>query len=77
MKYLLDTHICLWAISKKEKLSAAAGRTIEDKDSTIFFSPVSLWEIAIKFKLGKFPEFSVSLSDFMAAMIEGGFELLR
>ena len=51
MKYLLDTHALLWYLTDDENLSANA-RSIIDA-SEIFFSKVSLWEIAIKQSLGK------------------------
>lgn len=52
MKYLLDTHVFVWMLIYPEKLSAkSASIIIHSKDVSI--SSVSLWEIAIKYKLGK------------------------
>ena len=48
MKYLLDTHIILWAALAVKKLSRKAKRILEDPDNILYFSPVSLWEISIK-----------------------------
>ena len=53
MKLLLDTHIFLWFIAGDLKLSAAARALIEDTANEKFVSAVSLWEIAIKYSLGK------------------------
>ena len=76
MKYLLDTHICLWAVSDKEKLSSAVKKVLENPKAEMVVSQVSLWEIAIKYRLGKFPEFNSSLTEFIEAVSKAGFTLL-
>ena len=48
MKYLLDTHIILWAAVDVKKLSRKAKSLLEDPDNILYFSPVSLWEVSIK-----------------------------
>ena len=48
MRYLVDTHVLIWAVSRSEKLSAVAKRAFAQADGSYFFSPVSVWEIAIK-----------------------------
>ena len=48
MKYLLDTHTFIWALSDQEKLPAKARSAIEAPESEVFVSTVSFWEIAIK-----------------------------
>lgn len=53
MKYLLDTHAFLWAISEPVKLSATARQEIESRQNELHISNASLWEIAIKSGLGK------------------------
>ncbi|MGH9843637.1 MAG: type II toxin-antitoxin system VapC family toxin [Blastocatellia bacterium] len=53
MKYLLDTHAFLWAVSAPASLSATARQEIEDLQHELLVSTASLWEIAIKFSLGK------------------------
>jgi PIN domain nuclease of toxin-antitoxin system len=60
MKLLLDTHLLLWAASSPKKLSTKARRLIENPENELYFSAVSLWEIAIKNCLGR-ADFSVSL----------------
>lgn len=51
MKILLDTHILLWAALGAASLPALAAAMIEDGDNDLYFSPASIWEIAIKGKL--------------------------
>ena len=53
MKLLLDTHAFLWAVSSPAKLPLVARRAVEDKSNQAFVSAVSLWEIAIKVRIGK------------------------
>lgn len=54
MSLLLDTHALLWFLLNDPRLSEKARARIADADSTIFVSPASLWEIAIKISIGKY-----------------------
>lgn len=42
MKYLLDTHILLWAVEDNPKLSQKARQIIENTDNELLFSVVSI-----------------------------------
>ena len=53
MKLLLDTHALIWFISGDTKLSEPAKDAFLNRDNTLFFSKVSLWEMTIKISLGK------------------------
>ncbi len=53
MRYLLDTHVVLWAIGKSSELSATARSIIVDPLNRIYASTVSLWESSLKYGLGK------------------------
>jgi len=55
MNYILDTHTLLWSIFDSDKLSKSAQKIILDEDSRKFISVISLWEIAIKNRIGKLP----------------------
>jgi PIN domain nuclease of toxin-antitoxin system len=55
VKLLLDTHVWLWWNTEPERLSAASRRQIADPRNEVFLSAASVWEIAIKQKLGKLP----------------------
>ncbi|MBR4569465.1 MAG: type II toxin-antitoxin system VapC family toxin [Candidatus Riflebacteria bacterium] len=48
MKILLDTHIALWAISDDEKIPLNFIKIINNPENEIFYSLVSVWEVAIK-----------------------------
>lgn len=53
MKLLLDTHVFLWWDQGAPNLGTAARQVIETPANTIFVSAASVWEIAIKRRLGK------------------------
>jgi PIN domain nuclease of toxin-antitoxin system len=50
---LLDTHVVLWWLEGRGKVSARARSLIEDPAVRVFVSAASAWEIAIKHKAGK------------------------
>ena len=77
MEYLIDTHVCLWAISDKDKLSQQAKDILEDSSVKILVSQLSLLEIAIKLKTGKLQEFRVTLPEFIDSIYSTGFEILN
>lgn len=52
MKYLLDTHIFIWSAMSDHKLSRQV-KDILEGTSEINVSLVTLWEISLKFGLGK------------------------
>ena len=53
MTVLVDTHLLLWAAGNSRKLSAKARAVLEEPGQTLWFSAVSLWEVAIKHRLGR------------------------
>ncbi len=48
MKLLLDTQILLWLSSAPQRISLRCRDTIQRSSGEVFFSPISLVEIAIK-----------------------------
>ena len=60
----------------KEKLSSSAKIILENPETKIFISQISFWEIAIKYQIGKLPDFNVSLEDFISAVSAAGFNIL-
>lgn len=69
MKYLLDTHILLWATTNSDKLSQRARNIIANPDNDIYFSTVSIWEIAIKTGLGKL-QLPISTAAFRRVLLD-------
>jgi PIN domain nuclease of toxin-antitoxin system len=50
---LLDTHILLWWVTDDARLGPSARALIADPDNRVLISIVSLWEIAVKARIGK------------------------
>ncbi len=75
MKFLLDTHLLLWAAGQPEKLSAAALALIEAPENELLFSAASLWEIAIKAGLGR-EDFVVEPGLMRRGLLDNGYEEL-
>ena len=48
MNLLLDTHVLIWALNEDQRLSKKARELILDPDNAIYYSSVSIWEVAIK-----------------------------
>ena len=76
MRYLIDTHVCLWAVAEKHKLSAGVKEILENPENEILYSQVSLLEIAIKFQVGKLPDFKVTLEVFNNFLQQKGFTIM-
>ena len=53
MNYLADTHILLWSFLETKKLSKEIKLILLNDANEIFYSPISLWEISIKYGLKK------------------------
>lgn len=53
MRLLLDTHAFLWYIASDPKLPRYASDVIRDKSNQVFLSVVSVWELLIKYQIGK------------------------
>jgi PIN domain nuclease of toxin-antitoxin system len=52
MRLLLDTHVFLWAVTANRRLKSSAREFLSRADA-VYVSAASLWEIAIKTRLGK------------------------
>ena len=45
MKLLLDTHIWLWMVADPSRLSRRVARALDDPESQLWLSPISIWEL--------------------------------
>lgn len=52
MRLLLDTHIFLWWVREDKRLSKNSVDKIKEAEE-VYMSSASIWEIAIKMRLGK------------------------
>ena len=48
MKLLLDTHILIWALNDDPRLPQKARELLLKPENSIYYSVVSIWEVAIK-----------------------------
>jgi len=78
VRILLDTQIAIWALTDTKRLSGRARALIADEANEVFVSAVSVWEIAIKFALGKrsgAPPFSAAVA--LDAFTAAGYRMLN
>lgn len=75
MKFLLDTHVLLWAAGEPTRLSADSRRLINSADNELFFSAASLWEVAIKRGLGR-KDFQVDARLLRRGLLDNGYSEL-
>jgi PIN domain nuclease of toxin-antitoxin system len=76
MRLLLDTHTLLWAIGKSNELSEKVIHEIKNPNNEILVSAVSLWEIALKYSIGKLIMDSYEIKKIPEYCEEIGFELI-
>lgn len=63
--FLLDTHVLIWLNTDIELVSKKVQRIFKGRKNRLFFSMVSLWEMAIKMGLKKL-SLDVSFQEFIA-----------
>ncbi|MEB3238630.1 MAG: type II toxin-antitoxin system VapC family toxin [Cyanobacteriota bacterium] len=73
--YLVDTHLLLWWASMPEQLPEAARNRLASTDCPLFFSLVSLWEVAIKASLAR-ADLRVNPSALRMGLLREGFQEL-
>jgi PIN domain nuclease of toxin-antitoxin system len=76
LRLLLDTHVAIWALTSPELLQPRIHDLIGDPANEVFVSAASVWEIAIKFALGKKSAPPFSGRDALGYFLEAGFELV-
>jgi PIN domain nuclease of toxin-antitoxin system len=76
MRYILDTHFVLWALFEPEKISDDILRMLSDEDSAKLVSGISLWEISLKFSLGKLELSGTNPDEIYGKIIDSGFEVI-
>jgi PIN domain nuclease of toxin-antitoxin system len=47
MRLLLDTHIWLWSLVERNRLSQRVIKEIGDPENELWLSPISLWELVV------------------------------
>lgn len=77
MKYLLDTHILLWAIISPEKLSKKVRDILINPENIILVSAVCFWEISLKYATGKLVLQDIQPEELLEYSKKIGFTFLR
>lgn len=72
MRLLLDTHVFLWCVKDDKRLIKAA-RSLLAGATEIYVSSASIWEAAIKIKLGRL---DANIDDLVSAITDSGFREL-
>lgn len=70
---MADTHLILWAVKEPERLPTTARELMEDPENELFFSSVTIWEIAIKQAL-KRSDFVGDSRVIRRGLLDGGFK---
>jgi PIN domain nuclease of toxin-antitoxin system len=72
---LLDTHVLLWAAGEPDRLPHETRALFGDPGNELLFSAASMWEIAIKSRLGR-GDFLVNARLFRRGLLDNGYEEL-
>ena len=75
MNLLLDTHIVLWYIHDDAQLPDAIRKMINDGGNRCMVSYASVWEMAIKFSIGKL-KYNNDFAEIAAAILNTGIEIM-
>jgi PIN domain nuclease of toxin-antitoxin system len=75
VKFLLDTHLLLWAAGEPGRLSKQARTLIDNPDNELLFSAASLWEVTIKRGLGR-EDFQVDARLLRRGLLDNGYSEL-
>lgn len=54
-RYLVDTHVWLWMQAEPGRLRDETRELAEDLANELLLSAASVWEIAIKYRIGRLP----------------------
>jgi len=77
MKILLDTHYLIWSLTETKKINKKIRSIILDDKNDIFISIISLWEISLKYSIGKLEFQRVKIDDILPAIKKSGFNILK
>ena len=76
MRYLLDTHAVIWHLDDSPRLPIRTKEIIGNNENRLHISAVSLWEIAVKFSLGKL-ELRFTLEELLDNVKNSDVEILQ
>jgi len=76
MKYILDTHYILWTLFKPELIINKIKDILENDKDIKYVSAISLWEISLKYSLGKLEFEGTNPTEIHEKIIESGFTII-
>ena len=76
MNYLLDTQYVLWSLFEPEKIPLDIVKIFENKDAVKYVSGISLWEISLKYSIGKLELYGTNPDELYDSIQEAGFKIL-
>lgn len=71
-EWLLDTNVLLMALINPDVLPMSIRALLQDRGESIYFSVASIWEVAIKYSLGR-EDFDFEPQDIRQLAIQTGF----
>lgn len=74
--YILDTHALLWLLFEPDKLGKNTLSILSNPLTDVRLSVVSLWEISLKYSLGKLTLQGVTPDQILKAVVESGIKFL-
>lgn len=77
MIYLLDTHYVLWSLFEPDKIADSVREILENETDTKLISGVNLWEISLKYSLGKLELSGTEPSEILDTLLESGFTVVE
>jgi PIN domain nuclease of toxin-antitoxin system len=76
MIYLLDTHYVLWSLFEPNRISESIRTILENDQDTKLISGVNLWEISLKYSLGKLELGGANPTELLDKLLKAGFEIV-
>ena len=77
MKALFDTHALSWWLEDDYRLGERVSAFVKDPKNTLLVSAVTAFEMATKFRIGKWPEIGPLVEFFDQAIRDEGFDFLH
>ena len=76
MNYLLDTHYILWTLFEPHRIKNKILRIFKAADDVKLVSGISLWEISLKYSIGKLDLSGTNPEEIHEKISESGFEIV-
>ncbi len=76
MKYLVDTHYILWSLFEPEKIKSEVLDIYNNDEDEKYISGINLWEISLKYSLGKLELNGLNPEEVAAAALESGYHIV-